>query len=169
MHDACIHHRNSYSRLRPCLRKLARVGRLRGTIRNNCRLVRCNAALPTNLPKAETAVKVVFCVTSLNRTWQLKLAFPMNIVATWRYRDYVSWTVVDLNPQTDNEIGTFFGEVFRHAVMSFPDDPKSEHVRLYKADPTFTHQWHASIAKNTSHMFAVTTSNCHGPFCHYCL
>ncbi len=128
--------------------------------------------MPNNLPSVDTAVKVVFCVTSLNRTWQLKLAMPINVLTTWRYRDYVSWVVVDLNPEDDNDIGHFFGEFLRPACLSFQDNNLREHLRLYKSDdPEFTH-WHASIAKNTSHVCAaaaLVTPTRRAELCHYLL
>jgi hypothetical protein len=85
---------------------------------------------------------VVFCVTSLGRTWQLKLTLPQNIVITLPFRKRIRWCIVDLNPEADVDIGKFVCEHFQVA---------EDHIAVYKAPAT---EWHASKAKNTSHKLA---------------
>lgn len=85
---------------------------------------------------------VVFCVTSLGRTWQLLLTLPQNIVITLPFRKRIRWCIVDLNPEADVEIATFMRGQLHVA---------KHHVALFKAPAT---EWHASKAKNTSHKLA---------------
>ena len=124
----------------------------RSRIRTACRNVHNNVpVVETPLPPPDPT-GVVFCVTTYKRTWQLKITICANLVLTWRFRPWVTWVLVDLNPLEDLEVHNFVGEKCRPALWA-------KHLQLYKVDDATWTDWHASRAKNSSHMAAGRLDN----------
>ena len=96
-------------------RRFPRVTYCRSRIRTACRNVHNNVPVVETLPPPDPT-GVVFCVTTYKRTWQLKITICANLVLTWRFRPWVTWVLVDLNPPEDLEVHNFVGEKRRPAL-----------------------------------------------------
>ena len=102
----------------------------------------------------DTGVKVVLCVSTYKRTDQLMLALPINLIISWRFRAAVRWVLVDLNDRTE-------GEDLKHRLENTIPASLSEGQLRYCQRVWDSDQdkkwcgWHASVAKNSSHLAAV--------------
>ena len=95
--------------------------------------------------------RIMLCIPTFKRTWQIRQTLPINIVLAWKFRHLVHFIVADLNHPVDRDIerlmcrceaGTSIGLV-RHFRRSVPETDG------------FTH-WHASKGKNTAHAMGAS-------------
>ena len=90
---------------------------------------------------SDPSVKVAFCSTHLRRDSVL-VAMAINLALTWRHRAQITWFLADFNFD-DDRLCDRLTKPMRTAMWE-------GHLRLYCAKGLDF--WHASIAKNTSHM-----------------
>ncbi len=118
---------------------------LRTQVRMMCR----QADNQVTTTKTERACHVLFCVSTFKRHWQIEKALPINVVLTWPYRQHVSWCIADLNEASDSRLLDFATENLRLAMCE-------DHLRICKTvEESGLVHWHASTAKNSSHLCAV--------------
>lgn len=86
---------------------------------------------------------VALCISTKNRLWQLRRALPLNILHSWPFRGWAKIHVVDFG-SVDNTL-QFILTRCRAAI-------DAGLLRVYSTDQL--PWWHASVAKNTSHMVA---------------
>ncbi len=88
--------------------------------------------------------QIALCVTTLGRNHQIMHVLPVNLLLLWRWRMVVSVVLVDFNPDQCLEDYTMSSLAFAvdHRLLGY-----------YRSDQL--PHWHASIAKNTSHMMGI--------------
>jgi hypothetical protein len=106
-------------------------------------------------PVGDTDVKVVLCVSTYKRTEQLMLALPLNVCISWRYRAVVRWMLADLNDPSDSH------DLVAQLETAIPVSLVEKQLRYGRRDWGAGNDqkwqgWHASVAKNTSHVMAQT-------------
>lgn len=84
-----------------------------------------------------------FCITCKNRFHQIKYTLPKNLEDNRMFAHLIEFVLIDFD-------GT---DGLREWIGSeFMDDIKSGYLKYYYTDELM--HWHASIAKNTSHLYA---------------
>ena len=121
--------------------------------------------LCNRLPDLE---QVIFCVTSFKREQQLKKALPLNLLCLAAHKRFVKVVVVTFGP--DQELQRWL----RHHLQWALDEGLLKLASGGEASGTaspaelgsWSHRngrlfesWHASVAKNTSHLVAMTGTN----------
>lgn len=86
---------------------------------------------------------IALCIATKNRLWQLRRALPLNLIHTWPYRRWARIHVVDLG-STDGTLGFLLSRCRAAIDIGL--------LSVYTTDQL--PWWHASTAKNTSHMVA---------------
>ena len=104
--------------------------------------------------------QVAMCITTYKRTQQLLLALPANLCMAWAYRNRIMWVVADLN-DTQEERDLLKSELLRLCPASCAHG----HLRVFEPRPESAphwNGWHASVAKNASHLAALSVlgENC---------
>lgn len=94
-------------------------------------------------PKTTAPLSVAFCVSTMNRLWQLRRALPINLAMNWPHRDWVHFYVVDFG--SSDETLDFLLNRCRAAI-------DAGLLSVYSAP---VGDWHAPKAKNTAHAMAT--------------
>ena len=87
--------------------------------------------------------RVALCMTTKGRLWQLQHVLPLNLLHVWPHRE---WCNVHLVVADDPDALHWIGEHLEFAV-------RHDVLRVYGTNGKMQY-WHASVAKNTSHMVA---------------
>jgi len=99
-------------------------------------------------PSVKTGTHLALCVSTMRRTWQVKLALAQNVLASWPLRNYCTWYLADLNDhstsQADHDELWLWLQEFCAVPMMLG------HIRYFRVRGT-NEFWHASVGKNTSH------------------
>ena len=88
-------------------------------------------------------VSVALCMTTKNRLWQLRHSLPLNLMHAWPHRRWAKIHLVDFG-STDGTLEW----IMMHCRSAIDADL----LQVYSVDDM--PDWHASVAKNTSHMVA---------------
>ena len=94
-----------------------------------------------------------FCITNMNRTYQLKQTLKKNLEDNKLVKDKIEFIVVDFNSNDGCK---------EYILENFKEELKSDYLKFYWTDELIS--WHSSIAKNTAHSLAngkyVTNLDC---------
>ncbi len=94
-----------------------------------------------------------FCITNMNRTYQLKQTLKKNLEDNKLIKDKIEFIVVDFNSNDGCK---------EYILENFEEELKSDYLKFYWTDELIS--WHSSIAKNTVHSLAngnyVTNLDC---------
>ena len=107
--------------------------------------------------KAETPAacpRIMLCIPSFKRSWQIKQTLPINLVLAWPLRHIVTFVLADLNHPLDEEI--------RHLMTKCDVALRCgflRHYRRHVPEEDGFNYWHASVGKNTAHACAATLAN----------
>jgi len=86
---------------------------------------------------------LAMCTATMNRVWQLRTALPITLAHCWRHRHWTKIHVVDFG--SDDGTLCFLMQECRAAI-------DAGLLLVYRCEQKY---WHASVAKNTSHMVAA--------------
>lgn len=92
----------------------------------------------------ESPLTVALCIATMNRLWQLRRALPLNLLHCWPHRKWVRIHVVDFGSTDTTQ------EWLLRRCQAAIDCGL---LVVYASDQLPF--WHASVAKNTSHMVAT--------------
>ncbi len=122
-------------------------------MRSSARGLRTNASLSgftddlgAGFAAAAEQNKVAFAITTLQRTWQVKLTLGMNLVQTLPFKKFLFVAVVIFDG--DEDLYNWIGERFAYAV-------DCKHLRVFRSAEPLKY-FHASVCKNTAHVAAAT-------------
>jgi hypothetical protein len=112
--------------------------------------------------------QVIFCVTSFKREEQLKKALPLNLICLAPYRRFVKIALVTFGP--DQELHRWLRHHLQWAVdeglLKLASGGEASSTALpaelgcwRQRNGKLFESWHASVAKNTSHLVAMTGTN----------
>ena len=91
--------------------------------------------------------RIVLCIPTFKRTWQLTQTLPINLVLAWEMRDHCIFVVADLNEELSEDMS----RLFQTCGVATQQQMLRHYRRLVPEEDGFTH-WHASIGKNTAHV-----------------
>ena len=91
--------------------------------------------------------RVVCCIPTYKRTWQIVQTLPINLVLAWPFRDTVWFVVADLNDDEEKPM--------RSLMHTCQAALRGGHLHYYRrqsprADVDGWRGWHASIGKNAA-------------------
>lgn len=90
---------------------------------------------------------ISFCITCMNRLWQLKQTLPKNLKENKKYSDKIEFVLVNFVKDKEGE------EIDNYVRNTFKNEIKSGYLNYYVTKELKS--WNASIAKNTSHNYAT--------------
>ena len=93
--------------------------------------------------ETNSRVTVGLCMATMNRLWQLRIALPLTLAHCWEHRRWVKVHVVDFG-STDGTLCWLLQECRAAIDVGL--------LLVYRCDQRY---WHASVAKNTSHIVAT--------------
>ena len=111
------------------------------------------AASPSALREPNASMNcrptIAFCQTCLGRGFQLKLSLAVNLAVTWRFREKCHFFLVVFDPQNPDtqDLLTWIQANLQPAL-------KKGFLNVCVGN---MHFWDCSVAKNTSHVFALET------------
>ena len=110
------------------------------------------AMLQEEASAAESSVEVAFCISTYRRTEQVTSALPLNVVECWPFRHRVGFVLVDFNEAEEDR-----AEIQKRLRERCPAALETGLLRYFELAPKTTqwNGWHASVAKNTTHMAAI--------------
>ena len=114
------------------------------------------AMLQEEASSVESSVEVAFCISTYCRTQQVVSAIPLNVVECWPFRHRVGLVLVDFNEAEGDR-----AEIQKCLRERCPAALETGLLRYFELAPNTTQWqgWHASVAKNTTHMAAIA---CYG-------
>ena len=95
--------------------------------------------------KTGSDLKIVMCLATYCRTEQLQAALPINLACSWHLRENVIWVLADLNDEAPSQ------ELLSWLSQNVYASLQTKQLCVFRPAQAWN-GWHASVAKNTSHM-----------------
>ena len=98
----------------------------------------------------EACPRIMLCIPTFKRTWQLLQTLPINLTLAWELRNFVTFVVADLNHELEDDMQLLLEKVQAARQVQF--------LRYFRRrvpeEDGWTH-WHASVGKNCAHICAI--------------
>ena len=90
---------------------------------------------------------ISFCITCMNRLWQLKQTLPKNLIENKKYMDKIEFVLVNFVKDKEGD------NIDKYVRDNFKKEIESGYLKYYVTKELKS--WNASVAKNTSHNYAT--------------